>query len=104
VFLQGLLINQASAWPDWVGMRCEFTERIESLVRKFGRKNSADLCMAYVRSFPWVTTLVLGVETLRQLEGLLALAAEPVLTQEQVCVVQGNFVDVPAHILNPSQW
>ena len=104
VFLQGLLLNQAYAWPDWVDMRCKFTERIESLVRELGRKNSADLCMAYVRSFSWVTTLVLGVETLHQLEGLLALAAEPVLTQEQVCLVQGNFVDVPARLLNPSQW
>jgi spore coat polysaccharide biosynthesis protein SpsF len=104
VFLQGLLINPAEAWPSWVAQSRLLVERIEALVKELGRKSPADLCMAYVRSFAWVSTMVLGVETLHQFEELLACAAEPALTPEQALVVQSRLVDVPARLLNPSLW
>jgi spore coat polysaccharide biosynthesis protein SpsF len=78
--------------------------RIEVLAEEFGRKSRADLCMAYVRSFTWVSTLVLGVETLHQLKELLSYASEPALTSEQAAIVQSRLVDVPARLLNPSLW
>jgi aryl-alcohol dehydrogenase-like predicted oxidoreductase len=104
VFLQGLLINQAKAWPKWVAQAPILVRDIENLAGEFGRLNSTDLCMAYVRSFPWVSTSVLGVETLKQLEQLLSYAAEPALTQEQASLVQSQFADVPERLLNPSLW
>jgi spore coat polysaccharide biosynthesis protein SpsF len=100
VFLQGVLVSEAGLWPQ-----CgEFAARIEDLSRKLGRKGRADLCIAYVRSFPWVTTLVLGAETLRQLEELAALATEPALTQDETREVQATFPHVPERLLNPAQW
>jgi aryl-alcohol dehydrogenase-like predicted oxidoreductase len=104
VFLQGLLINQANTWPSWVAQSGSLVKKIEQLADELGRKSTADLCMAYVRSFPWVATLVLGVETARQLEELLRCAAEPVLTEEQASLVQSRLGDVPARLLNPSLW
>lgn len=104
VFLQGLLVNDAPVWPEWVAERRELVERIEGLARKFGRKNRADLCIAYVRSFPWVATLVLGAETLRQLEQLMPLASEPALTEQQSREVQAAFANVPERLLNPARW
>lgn len=44
VFLQGLLLNQAHTWPDWVDKRCEFTERIESLVKNW-RERTMQICV-----------------------------------------------------------
>jgi spore coat polysaccharide biosynthesis protein SpsF (cytidylyltransferase family)/aryl-alcohol dehydrogenase-like predicted oxidoreductase len=104
VFLQGLLINRAETWPSWVAQSQLFVERIERLVGELGRKSPADLCMAYVCSFPWVSTMVLGVETLPQLEELLSYAGEPALTLEQTQLVRSRFVDVPVRLLNPSLW
>lgn len=104
VFLQGLLINPAITWPAWVEQSRQFVRTIEELTSELGRKSAADLCMAYVRSYPWVTTLVLGVETSRQLEELLHCAAEPALTKEQAALVQSRFIEVPARLLNPGLW
>lgn len=104
VFLQGLLLNDAALWPEWVVERRELAAKIEHLSRKFGRKSRADLCIAYVRSFPWVATLVLGAETLRQLEQLVPLASEPALTEQQAREVQAVFAGVPERLLNPARW
>jgi aryl-alcohol dehydrogenase-like predicted oxidoreductase len=104
VFLQGLLINAAIAWPNWFAESQIFVQQIADLTRLFGRKCPADLCMAYVRSFPWVSTLVLGVETCNQLQELLSFAAEPALAQEQISLVQSRLARVPARLLNPSLW
>jgi aryl-alcohol dehydrogenase-like predicted oxidoreductase len=104
VFLQGLLINHANTWPAWFAESQVFVQQIEDLTRQFGRKCRADLCMAYVRSFPWVSTLVLGVETCNQLHELLSFAAEPLLAQEQISLVHSRLAGVPARLLNPGMW
>lgn len=104
VFLQGLLISDDDTWPDWFDSRCEIIDRIISLVKKLKRKDRIDLCIAYVRSISWVSSLVLGVETLKQFEELLTYADEPKLTDEQVKLVQTIFSDIPSRILIPSEW
>lgn len=104
VFLQGLLVNDAARWPEWVAERAELAAKIEDLAHRLGRKSRADLCIAYVRSFPWVSTLVLGAETLRQLEQLVPLASEPALTPAQAREVQVAFARVPERLLNPARW
>lgn len=104
VFLQGLLINPGEIWPSWFGRGPEFVRRIEELANEFGRKGVADLCLAYVRSFPWVATLALGVETKAQLDELLSIVCEPPLTKEQALKVRASFSDIPPRLLDPSQW
>jgi len=104
VFLQGLLINPATTWPSWFAGSQQFVQHIDGLTRQLGRKCPADLCMAYVRSFPWVSTLVLGVETRNQLQELLSFATEPTLSHEQISLVQSRLVGVPPRLLNPSLW
>ena len=104
VFLQGLLLNEADLWPGWFAERGVVAAKVEELRRKFGRGSRADLCVAYVRSFPWISTLVLGAETLRQLEELVRLASEPVLSPAQVREVQAAFAGVPERLLDPSKW
>jgi len=104
VFLQGLLINKAEAWPDWIESRYELVQRIEEMTKELDRKSKIDLAIAYVRSFPWVTSVVLGVETPNQLNQLLSCATEPVLTKDQAAFVRAGFVGMPERLLNPSQW
>jgi spore coat polysaccharide biosynthesis protein SpsF (cytidylyltransferase family)/aryl-alcohol dehydrogenase-like predicted oxidoreductase len=104
VFLQGILLHDAATWPRWVAQAALLTGRIDELAEKFGRKSRADLCMAYVRSFAWVSTLVLGVETLQQWKELLSYACEPALTSQQAAIVQSRLADIPARLLNPSLW
>lgn len=104
VFLQGLLINSEEIWPNWVERRHELVRRIAEITKSLQRKNAADLCIAYVRCFPWVTSAVLGAETPKQLAELLSYADEPALTPDQAAFVQAGFDGVSERLLNPSRW
>lgn len=104
VFLQGLLLGEPSCWPQWAHEASRLVRDILTLVKSLGRKGAADLCMAYVRSFPWVTSLVLGVETAAQLQELLILSHQSPLKPEEAIVVRSTLRDVPERLLNPALW
>jgi hypothetical protein len=48
--------------------------------------------------------LVLGADSLRQLEQLVVLASEPGLTLHQAQEVRAAFPSIPKRLLNPSHW
>ena len=104
IFLQGLLTSDSNVWPGWTALGRSVTGRIAGLCNKLGRRSPSDLCMAYVRAFPWVTTLVLGVERRDQLEELLQNARGQPLSPSEVKQVQGMFPDIPERVLNPTKW
>ena len=104
VFLQGLLINPHTVWPSWFRRSESFVAKIQQLCADLGRRSPADLCMAYVTAHSWVTTMVLGVERLKQLEELLRLASEPPMSQSEVELVRATFHKVPHRLLNPAKW
>ena len=104
VFLQGLLTSDHTIWPKWFARSQDVVSQVAALRAALGRKSAADLCMAYVAAFPWVSTMVLGVERAAQLDELLMLSAEPSLSQEEVRRVQDAFRDIPDRLLNPSRW
>ena len=104
VFLQGLLLAHPSVWPRWVSDAETLIDRLDSLTRSLNRKSRADLCMAYVRAFPWVASLVLGVETSAQMRELTSLANEPPLTLHAAMAVRQELARVPRRLLNPAAW
>jgi spore coat polysaccharide biosynthesis protein SpsF (cytidylyltransferase family)/aryl-alcohol dehydrogenase-like predicted oxidoreductase len=104
VFLQGLLLSDAAHWPSWAGLAAKLCSSVKRLVTDLDRKNAADLCIAYVRAFPWITSVVVGVESAAQLEELLPLAREKPLDARQIALVRETFEDVPHRLLNPSLW
>jgi spore coat polysaccharide biosynthesis protein SpsF (cytidylyltransferase family)/aryl-alcohol dehydrogenase-like predicted oxidoreductase len=105
VFLQGLLLSEGYWWP-----RCDKKGHlslniVDEIVKDFGRSSRADLCIAYVRAFPWVTSLVLGVETLEQLESNLNLlnSSSP-LSPSEIDIVHRRLPGAPKCVVDPSQW
>jgi spore coat polysaccharide biosynthesis protein SpsF len=105
VFLQGVLLHPAAAWPPAGGydvQRC--AAKIGELSRRFGRESVADLSVAYVRAQPWITSLVIGCETITQLEDNLRMFCLPPLTPDQCDEIERCFSDVPADFLNPATW
>jgi aryl-alcohol dehydrogenase-like predicted oxidoreductase/spore coat polysaccharide biosynthesis protein SpsF (cytidylyltransferase family) len=104
-FLQGILLHAADCWPvsrDYDAPLC--VQRLHTLAQKFGRENVADLCLAYVRSQSWVTSLVVGCETASQLDENLRLFTLPKLTDEQCEEIEQTLAVVPDDLLNPSKW
>lgn len=104
VFLQGLLVSDESLWPEWVASRKLITRQIGEMAAALSRRNTADLCMAYVRAFAWVTTIVLGVERREQLEELLQSAKKRPLSLDEVAKVKAALTNIPERLLDPSKW
>jgi spore coat polysaccharide biosynthesis protein SpsF (cytidylyltransferase family)/aryl-alcohol dehydrogenase-like predicted oxidoreductase len=104
VFLQGLLLSDPGRWPSWADTAARLCSDLRRLVASLRRHSAADLCIAFVRACPWVTSLVIGVESAGQLEELLQLAHEPPLSAAQVAAVRETFTEVPERLLNPSLW
>lgn len=103
--LQGLLAAPAELWPvvplseasNYLGCLREFA-------KGFGRDGVVDLCIAYVRSQPWITSIVVGCETMGQLEDNLRWFHAPHLTEGQCLELELSLPIVPDALLNPSKW
>jgi aryl-alcohol dehydrogenase-like predicted oxidoreductase len=103
-FLQGLLVGPESIWPPWLENRREIYLALERLITEFGRRDRKDLCLSYVRSFPWIQSIVVGVHRAVQLSEILTLAREDILTADQCQVARSAFRGLPEQLLNPSKW
>jgi len=104
IFLQGLLLSEAARWPAWAEAAPALCAEIRRLVGSCGRGCAADLCIAFVQAFPWITSLVVGVASAAQLRELLALAHEAPLSAAQAAGVRDAFRGVSARLLNPTLW
>ena len=103
--LQGLLTSDVEAWPDALGFdgsRC--LNRLQDWARRLDRKDVADLCFAYVRSQNWISSVVVGCETLGQVRDNLALFCLTKLTAEQCDELQHSLPRAPEDLLIPSRW
>jgi aryl-alcohol dehydrogenase-like predicted oxidoreductase/spore coat polysaccharide biosynthesis protein SpsF (cytidylyltransferase family) len=105
IYLQGILLHPAERWPvfrEYDAVTC--IKRLHDLARKFHRESVADLCLAYVRSQSWITSLVVGCETMSQLDSNLALFRLPKLNDEQCEELRDSLPEAPAEVLDPSKW
>lgn len=104
VYLQGLVFQD----PENMDPRMEFARET---IRKFRglcdkyRLTPACLALSYVLSVPGITSLVLGSETVRQVEQNAALLEQTVeLSAEQMAEIRANFIDIPKRVLDPGSW
>jgi aryl-alcohol dehydrogenase-like predicted oxidoreductase len=103
--LQGILIYPASRWPvvegfDAVG----YVRQLEAFVTRFERQSIADLCFAYVRSQPWVHSVVVGCDTMEQLDENLRLFRLSKLSGGQRDELEGALPKAPDALANPAKW
>lgn len=104
-FLQGVLVSDSKCWPRKDDFNPQsLVTQIDRLVEAFGRRSRGDLCLAYLRAFSWIDSIVLGVETLAQLQQNLSDVRNAPLTEEQVRETREKLARVPEWLLDPSQW
>lgn len=106
VYLQGLLLtSDASRWPINIEEEpASLMQALDSLCNELGRTSRADLCLAYVRAQPWVTSLVIGAETAAQVEDTAQLMQRPALAPDQVEVVHDRIPGGSTPLVDPSMW
>jgi spore coat polysaccharide biosynthesis protein SpsF len=106
--LQGILCAKPSFWPQLDNVSGDqiqqWTRSISELTNRFNRKNTRDLCFAYVRAQPWVSSVVVGVETRAQLDENMTLFRNPPLSPDEARVVEETLVGAPENLLNPACW
>jgi len=103
--LQGLLTQPAELWPqvtDYDAARC--ARLLHECADRFDRENVVDLCLAYVRSQAWITSVVVGCETEIQLQENLRLFQSPHLMLDQCAELELLLPVAPQELLNPSKW
>ncbi|WP_082220955.1 aldo/keto reductase [Luteipulveratus halotolerans] len=106
VFLQGLLVGGDSVpWPANAGLDAsEVRAGIARLVDELGRQGPVDLCVAYARGHAFVTSVVLGAETVEQVRGQAELMSRPPLTADEIARVHEVLPAGPETLVDPSRW
>lgn len=103
--LQGILVHPASRWPKCPGVDADqYSTILQGLTREFQRESVVDLCLAYVRSLPWIASVIVGCETAGQLEENMRLFCRPELTAPQCAQLRDALPRAPEYFLNPSKW
>ena len=103
--MQGLLLLPPENWPRIPEVDPNGTSNtLDNLVRRLDREDRVDLCIAYARSLPWVTSLVIGMDDTNQLRDNLQRFRLPKLTMEQRLEVEAALPHFPVTLLNPALW
>ncbi|MGE3319779.1 MAG: aldo/keto reductase [Candidatus Berkiella sp.] len=103
--LQGILANEVNYWPTIQNHQSQETiAQLDHFVQKFKRKDRIDLCYAYVRAFHWVSSVVVGVETVEQLFSNLSYFQNAPLTANEAQEIQQVFSKTPVALLDATQW
>ena len=106
VLLQGVLgLTAPEKWPAVAGVdAAKLISRLASLARRLRRSDVIDLCVAYALGQSWIHGLVLGMETLEQLDRDLELLTKPPLSASECALVEAELPRVPVEFLTPAHW
>lgn len=106
VFLQGLLLTENISM--WAKANCNDSDLIQAWLKsktaQFNRSSSADLCLSYVRSLKWIDALVIGMESVDQLNDNIKLFGNPDLAPEEIEDINTTRPNLDEETLNPAKW
>jgi aryl-alcohol dehydrogenase-like predicted oxidoreductase len=105
-YLQGLLAAGSDVtWPHLPDAeRDAVVATLDRLAVEFGREDRTDLCLAYLLSLPWVTSLVVGAETEEQLRRNADLISRKPLTAAEREQALAALPEMPVELLDPARW
>jgi aryl-alcohol dehydrogenase-like predicted oxidoreductase len=96
-FLQGLLLMQATTIPEKFRYWLPLFSRWQSWLLD-NNISAAQACIGFVQAFPQIAKVVVGVESIKQLEQLIQAA------NEQPNIVWPNINCSDEDLINPSNW
>lgn len=106
IYLQGLLLSQDES--HWMSAGLKDVKSLwvwlDDLRQRLRLSSLKELCVAYVNGLHWVDGLVMGVETLKQLDENIRLLQCRSLTKAEIEMIQKERPVLPASLLNPVAW
>lgn len=104
-FLQGVLLADSENWPTLPELdSTAWTTQLARWTEEFQRESIADLCIAFLRGLPWVDSIVVGMETEKQLDTNLDLFQRSPLSSAAVTKIENHPHKVTERLLNPQLW
>jgi aryl-alcohol dehydrogenase-like predicted oxidoreductase len=104
VYLQGLVFQDPETLPAHMAFCKETLVKFRTLCDKY-QLSPAVLALSYVLSLPGVTSLVLGSETVEQVqENAQLLNTTVTLSPAQTAEIRENFLNTDIKVLNPGLW
>ena len=104
VYLQGLVFQDPETLPTHMAFCKETLVKFRTLCDKY-QLSPAVLALSYVLSLPGVTSLVLGSETVEQVQqNAQLLNATVTLSPAQMAEIRENFLNTDIKVLNPGLW
>ncbi|MCI8525940.1 MAG: aldo/keto reductase [Oscillospiraceae bacterium] len=103
-FLQGLVFRDPARLEPEMEFCRPTLEKFRALCEKYGLRPE-ELAVSFLLSLPQITGLVLGCETIAQVEANAALMDRTVeLSQAQMQEIEAAFRDTDPKVLNPARW
>lgn len=103
VFLQGALLLDPDALPPHLLPAAGALRRLRGFARELGR-GIAELAMVAVRDTPGVASLVVGMESVEQVEANIALIQAPPLSADERREAFALVGALPETVINPGRW
>jgi len=104
VYLQGLVFQDPENMDPRMTFAREVLRKFRELCGKY-RLTPACLALSYVLSVPGIASLVLGSETVWQVEQNAALLEQTTpLSAEQMAEIRASFINTPKRVLDPGSW
>ena len=104
VYLQGLVFQDPKTLPAHMAFCKETLVKFRALCDKY-QLSPAVLALSYALTLPGVTSLVLGSETVEQVQqNAQLLNATVTLSPAQMAEIRENFLNTDIKVLNPGLW
>ena len=104
VYLQGLVFQDPETLPAHMAFCKETLVKFRTLCDKY-QLSPAVLALSYALTLPGVTSLVLGSETVEQVQqNAQLLNATVTLSPAQMAEIRENFLNTDIKVLNPGLW
>lgn len=103
VFLQGLLLMKEEDLPVHLLHAGKYLNLIKTIA-KSANKDITDLAFSFVRDTPGVSSIVVGVDTIEQLQKNIQLISTPPLSNAIVYMIRDSFENIPETIITPALW
>jgi len=105
IFLQGILVNEYKYWPNVENQDTKIIfNNIEKICQKYDL-TKIELLVRYSLSFDWISGILFGVDSLKQLEENIILFNKfDRFNQELLNEIKDTFKNIPKKITDPRLW
>lgn len=105
IYLQGLLATELEEWPDkFQDFSAQIRAAFDKTLKDTVAINIQALSTHFVRSQKWIDSIVIGVETLLQLQQNIELFSSDLASGYQWDEIVNAIPDFPESFLNPAKW